>query len=326
MKEKILAALREDSSSFTSGKLLSEQLQCSRMAIWKHIEELREQGYRIESRHRRGYRLVSEIEPIDLQQWKSQLSSNHIGKELYYYPVTESTQIIAHQLAREGADEGTCVIADRQTGGRGRLGRKWHAPAGVGLWASFILRPRLPLESVSQMTLVIAAAVAKTLATFGYDPEIKWPNDILIKGKKVCGILTELQGDIDRVKYMIIGIGINVDQRLEEFDLDIQSKATSLYIVDSENRPDRSTLFIELCKQLENLYHIYIEHGFSPIRTIWETYAMAADQLIKVTTHQATYVGKINGITENGILIVKDELGKLHEIISADIEIYTEQQ
>lgn len=326
MKEKILAALREDSSRFISGKMLSEQFQCSRMAIWKHIEDLREQGYRIESKHRKGYRLISEIEPIQIDEWSSKIQTKSIGKVLHYFPVIETTQVIAHQLAREGALEGTCVLADRQTGARGRLGRKWHAPAGVGIWASFILRPELPLESVSQMTLVIAAAVAKTLASFGYDPEIKWPNDILIDGKKVCGILTELQGDIDRVKYMIIGIGINVDQRLEEFDPDILSRATSLYIADVNRSPDRSSLFIELCKQFENLYHIYLEHGFSPIRTIWETYAMAGSQQVRVMTHQTTFIGRIKGITESGVLIVEDDVGNVHEMISADIEIYTEQQ
>ncbi len=324
MKEKILKALRENTSRFISGKALSEQFQCSRMAIWKHVEELRVKGYRIESMHRKGYRLISEIEPINVNEWTSRLLTKNIGKELIYFPVVESTQVIAHQLAREGKSEGTCVLADRQTGGRGRLGRKWHAPAGVGIWTSFILRPKLPLESVSQMTLVIAASVAKTLVTFGYEPEIKWPNDILIKGKKVCGILTELQGDIDRVKYMIIGIGLNVDQRKEEFDQDIQSKATSLYIVDPLKRPDRSTLFIELCKQLEMLYNLYLEYGFSPIRTIWETYAMTTDQQVKVHTHQTSFIAKINGITESGILVVEDESGKTHEIISADIEIYTD--
>lgn len=319
----ILELLRVDRSNFHSGKYLSEQLSCSRMAIWKHIEELRESGYRIESKHRKGYRLISEIDPIDIHTWSSNLTTNTIGKELYYYPVIESTQVIAHQLARNGAAEGTCVLADQQTSGRGRLGRKWYAPAGVGIWASFILRPDLPLESIAQMTLVVASAVAKTLSTFGFDPEIKWPNDILIDGKKVCGILTELQGDIDRVKYMIIGIGINVDQRVEEIDADIRDRATSLYLVDPIKAPNRSTLFVELCKQIESLYQLYLDYGFSPIRTIWETYALSSVRNVKVHTHQSSFNGKIRGITEKGVLLVEDDHGDLHEIISADIELYT---
>lgn len=325
MKEKILAALRNNPTEFVSGKKLSELFNCSRMAIWKHIEELREQGFRIDSMHRKGYRLLTEIDPIHTKEWESRLTTKFLGKELIYYPVVESTQTIAHQLAREGKSEGTCVIADRQTGGRGRLGRKWQSPAGVGIWSSFIIRPNLPLESVSQMTLVVAAAVAKTLACFGYDPEIKWPNDILLNGKKVCGILTELQGDIDRVKYMVIGIGINVDQRAHELGEEIISRATSLFLTEPNNRPSRSTLFVELCKQFEVLYEIYQEHGFSPIRTIWETYALAAERKVMIHMHQTSFLGKIKGITDRGILLVENEHGEIHEIISADIEIYTEQ-
>lgn len=326
MKEQILDILRTDVTQFHSGKALSEHIGCSRMAIWKHIEELRENGYRIESKHRKGYRLLSEVDPIDIIEWNSRLNTQKIGRELRYFPVTESTQVIAHQLARSGHPEGTCVLADRQTGGRGRLGRKWHAPAGAGIWASFILRPDLPLESISQMTLVMAAAVAKTFASFGFDPEIKWPNDILINGKKVCGILTELQGDLDRVKYMIIGIGINVDQRAEEFDAEISERATSLYLVNAHKTPKRSTLFVELCKQIEALYQLYLEHGFTPIRTIWESYALTSKNYVKVNTHQASFVGRMKGITEKGVLIVEDESGELHEIVSADIEIYTDNE
>lgn len=324
MKEHILSALRKNTETYVSGKALSEKLQCSRMAIWKHVEDLREQGYRIESMHRKGYRLISEVDVLDPNALSLQLESQTIGSEIVYYPVVPTTQTIAHQLARQGYAEGTCVIADRQMEGRGRLGRKWHAPAGVGLWMSIILRPQLPLEYISQMTLVTAVAVAKAISYFGYAPVIKWPNDILIDGKKVCGILTELQGDIDRVKYLILGIGINVDQREEELDPQITDRATSLYIANGERCPKRSQLFIEVCKQLENLYTIYLQYGFAPIQSLWEAYAMSTMQKVKVHAHQQTFLGTLQGITEKGSLLVMDDHGEMHEIVSADIELYTQ--
>ncbi len=323
MKEKILSALRVQREGFISGSVLSEQFNCSRMAIWKHIEELREQGYRIESQHRKGYRLITEIDPIDPQEWKQVLRTRVIGQEVVYYPVVDSTQIIAHQLARDGAVDGTCVVADRQTGGKGRLGRKWHAVAGLGLWVSFILRPSLPIESVSQITLVVATAVAKTLSARGYNPEIKWPNDILINGKKVCGILTELHGDVDRVDYIIIGIGINVDHRFEDFAPEIVDRATSLYLENEQITTKRSDLFAELCLTLESVYMIYLNHGFAPIQSIWEAYSISAQQKVVVRTYHESYVGTLIGITEKGTLIVMNEQGEQKEIISADIELYT---
>lgn len=324
MKEKILSALRKNQEGYISGSALSKEFACSRMAIWKHIEELREQGYRIESQHRKGYRLISEVEPIDPIEWKQRLNTKLIGQEVHYIPVVDSTQIIAHQYAREGAVDGTCIIADRQTGGKGRLGRKWHSPAGVGLWVSFILRPNLPLHSVSQITLVGAAAIAKTLSAFGYDPKIKWPNDILIDGKKVCGILTELHGDVDRVDYIIIGIGVNIDHRREDFAADIAERATSLHLANAQIALKRSDLFAELCTHLENVYTIYMNHGFSPIQAIWEAYAISPQQKVVVHTHHAKYVGTLIGITEKGSLLVQNEEGEQKEIISADIELYTE--
>lgn len=324
MKEKILEALRGAKNHTLSGARLSEQLGCSRMAIWKHIEDLREKGYRIESLHGKGYRLVSEVDSMNPNDWQEPIPTRQIGRVTEYYPVVETTQAIAHQKAREGALHGTCIVADKQTGGKGRLGRSWHSPAGVGLWASFILRPSLPIEAVSQITLVMAAAVARTLAYFGYHPEIKWPNDLLLDGKKVCGILTELHGDLDQVRYLVTGIGINVDHREEDFSPEIRAIATSLYLQDAERKPKRHQLYFQLCKEIESLYQLFVDEGFTPIKILWESYALPFGRKIKVTTLKGSFFGNMKGITEKGLLLVTDEDGELHEIHSADIEICTD--
>lgn len=260
---------------------------------------------------------------LEGSEWTSLVTTEKIGKNLHIFESVESTQIIAHELARRGEPEGTTIIAHHQTSGKGRLGRKWQSPAGAGLWFSVILRPQLPKESVSQITLVSAVAVAKTLTSFGYEPTIKWPNDVLIHGKKVCGILTELHGDTDHVHYIVMGIGINVHQKREDFQEDLRDKATSLYMENSSILPERPELFAQFCKHFESLYSIYLQYGFSPIRTAWEAYAITNER-VKVYTNHHTYLGVIRGISDKGVLLFTDIDGKEHEIVSADIELYTD--
>lgn len=263
------------------------------------------------------------METLDVSEWQKWITTESIGKKLYLFESVESTQIIAHQLARDGEPEGTAVIAHQQTKGKGRLGRRWQSPSGAGLWFSLILRPETSLESVAQITLVSAAAVAKTLTSFGYEPTIKWPNDVLIKGKKVCGILTELHGDMDHVKYIVMGIGINVRQSHDQFDSEIADKATSLYLQNSSLVPENERLFAQFCKHFETLYSIYLEYGFSPIRTVWEAYAITYE-MVKVHMNHQTYTGIIKGISDKGVLLFTDSDGNDHEIVSADIELYTD--
>jgi BirA family biotin operon repressor/biotin-[acetyl-CoA-carboxylase] ligase len=321
VKDQILKALRENNDGYLSGEKLAERFRCSRMAIWKHIDELRNRGYRIESVHRKGYRLVADLDPIDPTQWSGPVDTKEIGREVLFFPEIDSTQQMAHQLAREGRPHGTAVLAELQHGGKGRLGRNWFSPAGVGLWTSIILRPNLTLEAAPQITLLIAAAVARTLVMFGYDPKIKWPNDILLAGRKVSGILTELQADLDRVKYIIVGIGLNIHQRLQDFPENIRDKAGSLYIINPEQTPRRELVFKTLCSQIESLYHLYMEHGFLPIKAIWESYSLPMGTRMKITSLKKVFEGTSVGITDQGVLLVKDEAGEIHQIHSADIEL-----
>ncbi|MBE3553891.1 MAG: biotin--[acetyl-CoA-carboxylase] ligase [Thermicanus sp.] len=318
MREKILESLR--SGAFQSGESLAKSLGCSRMAIWKHIEELKREGYRIEAVHRKGYRLLQEPDSLLPETWQEKLTTHGLGRTVYYYFEVDTTQTIAHEKAREGAPHGTLVLTEHQRKGRGRLGRVWTSLPGVGLWMSLVLRPPIPMEHAPHLTLLSAVAVAETLQTLGYAAMIKWPNDIYLHGRKVCGILTELNADMDQIGYAVVGIGINVHHREEDFPEEIRQKATSLYLDDPAQPPIRSHLLLLLLQRYELLYEQYLKEGFSSVKEKWLQYAIPMGWM-KVSTLKESFQGKMIGLTNEGALLVKDENGRLHTLYSAELEM-----
>ena len=219
----------DNEGKYISGQKISEELGCTRTAVWKHISELKKEGYEIEGIQKRGYRLISIPDSIRPHAIRMNLKTKRMGHEIHYDDVIDSTQDKAHTLALNGAQEGTAVITEQQLKGKGRLGRQWESPKGTGIWMSFILRPNIPPHQAPQLTLLTAVAVAQTIeAATEIQPEIKWPNDILINGKKAVGILTELQAEADLVQSIIIGVGINVNTK--SFPEHLKDKATSLLI------------------------------------------------------------------------------------------------
>ncbi|MBY0145450.1 biotin--[acetyl-CoA-carboxylase] ligase [Neobacillus niacini] len=321
LRKDLLDAFTNAGGSYLSGQRIAELLGCSRTAVWKHIEELRKEGFELEAVRRKGYRIVKTPEKITADELRLGLKTIFIGKNVHYEESVESTQKIAHRLAHEDAPEGTVIIAEEQLSGRGRMDRKWHSPKYTGIWMSIILRPNIPLPKAPQLTLLTAAAIVQGIEDItGVQPEIKWPNDILINGKKVTGILTELVAEADRINSVIIGIGMNVNQTKEDFPVELQEIATSL-LLEKGGKVSRADLIKSIFMNLEKLYLLYLEEGFFPIKLLWESYAISIGRKITARTLTHTIVGKAQGITDDGVLIVEDELGKTHHVYSADIEL-----
>jgi BirA family transcriptional regulator, biotin operon repressor / biotin---[acetyl-CoA-carboxylase] ligase len=321
IRKDLLDAFTNAGDTYLSGQYIAEVIGCSRTAVWKHIEELRKEGFELEAVRRKGYRIVKTPEKITADELRLGLKTEFIGKNIHYEESVESTQKIAHRLAYEDAPEGTIVIAEEQVTGRGRMDRKWHSPKYTGIWMSLILRPKIPLTKAPQLTLLAAVAIVQAIEEHtNSTPEIKWPNDILISGKKITGILTELQAESDRINSVIIGIGINVNQRKEDFPVELRETATSLLIEKDEN-VSRAELIKGIFLKLEKLYTLYLEKGFIPIKLLWESYAVSIGKVITARTLNTTIVGTALGITEDGVLLLKDHEDVTHHIYSADIEV-----
>ncbi|ARK30339.1 biotin--[acetyl-CoA-carboxylase] ligase [Halalkalibacter krulwichiae] len=325
LKEELLKVFAEHPGEFVSGEKISQKLGCSRTAIWKHIDELRKNGYQLESAPRKGYRLVSKGDGIQPHEVKVALKTNRFGSEITYFNEIESTQTVAHELSHKGVKEGHVVIANEQTAGKGRLGRKWYSKSGTSVSMSIILRPELPPQQTPQLTLLAAVAVVRAIkSNVGISCDIKWPNDILLNGKKLVGILTEMQADPDVVHSIIIGIGLNVNQDSSEFDDEIKEVATSLRIVKGRVI-ERAQLIAAILNELETLYDLYLEEGFKPIKSLWEANSISVGTYIYARTMREVIYGFAKGITDDGVLLVEDQQGVTHKIYSADIEIASQK-
>lgn len=319
IREKLLTLLVNRGEEYLSGEEISRQLQCSRTAIWKHMQELRKEGYEIEARPKIGYRLLYRPDRVAPEELKSYLKTRHLGHSIRYLSQTSSTQALAHQWAREGAEEGSLVITEEQTEGRGRMGRSWHSPSQSGIWMSLILRPPIPLTSAPHLTLLASVAVTRSLKReTGLPIWIKWPNDLLINGKKICGILTELRGEQDQIHYIVMGIGINVNVSLEQWPQELTGIATSLEI-EGKKSYSRPKLIASILRELEGLYLGYLEQGFEPIRILWEEAAGMIGKQVTSHTPQGVRTGTALGLAPSGALNLETKDGII-SLYSSDIE------
>ncbi|MCM3756887.1 biotin--[acetyl-CoA-carboxylase] ligase [Sporosarcina aquimarina] len=321
VKSELLKRMSAGKDNPVSGQLLADEYGVSRTAIWKYVKELESEGYEIGTIRKRGYYLIDSpdtVGPAAVQQF---LQTENYGRIIHHVESCPSTQILAHEEAQNGAADGTVIIADEQTAGKGRLSRPWSSVAGKGIWMSVITRPRLTPQQAPQMTLVAAVAIVRAIEELTtVTPTIKWPNDILVGGRKLTGILTELQADPDRVKAIILGIGMNVNQQSEEFPEEIRSIATSLCI--EEGQPiSRAKLAAKVLDYLELYVALYVEKGFAPIKLLWEGYADSIGKRVRISTLQDTYEATAKGISEDGRLEVELDDGTIRGIYSADIHI-----
>jgi BirA family transcriptional regulator, biotin operon repressor / biotin---[acetyl-CoA-carboxylase] ligase len=321
IRKKLLDAFSNNNDQYLSGQTLADTIGCSRTAIWKHIEELRKDGFELEAIRNKGYRIVKTPERVSADEIRLGLKTKFLGQSIHYENTVDSTQRVAHRLAYDQSLEGTVVVAEEQTLGRGRMERKWYSPKYTGIWMSIILSPKIPLPKAPQLTLIAAVAVVQAIEELTeLTPQIKWPNDILINGKKMTGILTELQAEADQINSVIIGMGINVNQKLEDFPIELREIATSLAIEQGVYF-SRSAIIRSVLTHLEKLYILYLEKGFFPIKILWESYAISIGKTIKARTLSNVIEGKALGITDDGILKIEDHSGEIHYIYSADIEL-----
>lgn len=322
MKDKIVKKLLASNGEAVSGQQLADEFNVSRTAIWKHMKTLQEEGYSFETIKKKGYVLTGVPNTVTAAQIKAELQTEQFGQDIYYYDVVDSTQNIAHRLAQDGAKHGTVVISEEQTAGKGRLMRPWESTRQKGIWLTVILRPDVPPHRAPQFTLVTAVAVVQALQELLVQakPQIKWPNDVLINGKKCTGILTEMQAESDVIQALLIGIGINVSQSESDFPKELQSIATSLKLEEGIDI-DRSKLIATLLHKLEIYTALYVTDGFDQIRKLWEANSCTIGQRLEVTTARETFIGEAIGITNDGVLRVQKDDGEVKEIYTADIKI-----
>lgn len=320
-KLEVLKRLQGAAGEPLSGQQLADTLAISRTAIWKHMNQLKEEGYVIETIRKKGYVLKKMPDIIDVAKIKASLQTTSFGHNIHYEEQLASTQPVAHQLAQEGAAEGTVVICEQQTAGKGRMLRPWVSEKGKGIWMSVILRPDVPTYKAPQFTLVAAVAVAKAIEdVVDVRPEIKWPNDLLINGYKCTGILTEMQAEPDRVNALIMGIGINVNHTMDDFPEELQTIATSLQMI-TQKEIDRATLIARILLYLEQYSAAYVAEGFTHIKREWENYSCTLGNRIRVTTLREQFVGEAIEISEEGILSVRLDDGEVKRVYSADITL-----
>ena len=257
--------------------------------------------------------------PLDLNSIRQRLAAQRLGTEFHYFAEIGSTNTYARRLAEQGAREGELVIAESQTEGRGRLGRHWVSPPNVNLYISFVLRPKLPPARAPQVTLMAAVALAETLQSFlPVAPSIKWPNDITVKGKKLAGILTEVNCGTDSVEFVILGIGVNVNYPVDLMPEEIHQRATSV-LVECQNKVSREDLLWRLIQDLDRCYGEIEENGFAPLAPRWEAYFGWRGQRVRIELLNQVVFGIAKGIDHDGALLLEDEDGGLQRVIAGDV-------
>ena len=318
---KILSALRADPDG-VSGAQLAEQLKISRAAVWARIEELRQAGYEIEAGPHFGYRLVRSPDALHADDLLARLGKTKIvGRDIRVFEETTSTNDVIEKLARDGVKEGVVVFAESQTKGRGRLGRKWMSPTHKGLWFSVLLRPELSPQETTQLTVASATALRRAIKTVtGLTAEIKWPNDLLIGGKKVVGILTEMSAELDRVRHVILGIGVDVNQAAAEFPPELRKIATSLKI-ESGEKVTRAELATEMLRELDADYARIGGGQFSAVADEWEAGCATLGENVSVQMGARLIRGHAEALDDDGALLVRTEHGHLERIIGGDVSL-----
>lgn len=313
----ILQHLRLAEATYVSGEQLSRALGMSRTAIWKHIRLLRAAGIEIDSQPRRGYRISFEPDYLEPELFKdSAIPAWHLVQQ------TDSTQTIAHRLAADQALHGTVVLAEQQTAGRGRMQRPWHSPYARGIWLSMILRPQISIQWSPQLTLLTAVAVCEALrAQTGLEIGIKWPNDLLLGECKLAGILLETVSEANQIRYVVAGIGINVNQVSADFPPELRTTATSLRMFDCHPRR-RTPLILATAERLLALLEEYENTGFSPILARWNRYNRTLLRRVRVLgARQQVIEGTALEVDEYGALLIRLDDGQLVKNYSGDLQL-----
>ena len=321
MRRKIIDFLKNNSSDFISGEDIANKLSISRAAVWKHIQTLRRNGYSILSRENVGYKLEKVPDLLLPEEVQTDLNTQIIGKNISYYDTVGSTNRIAKELATAGVSDGTVVVAEQQSGGKGRLGRSFFSPKSKSILCSIILRPKFLPNEAAKCTLMAAVAVSNAMLRFNLKPEIKWPNDILYDGRKVVGILTEISAEMSKINHIVVGIGVNVNINRDEFPLELQNIASSISEMKGENI-SRVEFFRAMLEEFDKLYIESNESGFKNILNQWREHNITLGKKIRVIP--AGSDNEFNAIAEDidseGALIVKTDNG-IEKVYAGDVSI-----
>lgn len=320
MRTRVLQLLRQHSGRHLSGEELSRLLSVSRTAIWKHMQSLKQEGYAIEAHPRLGYILIHTPDLLLSEEIKDRLRTTLLGKNIHYFTHVDSTNNEAKKLAFQGAPEGTIVVAEAQNSGRGRLARGWFSPLAKGVWLSVILRPPFAPHQAPKCTLMAAVALTRAIRSFtGITCGIKWPNDILLDGKKLVGILTEMSAEMDAINHVVIGMGVNVNIRADEFPEELSPIATSLLIASGEPI-SRLGLLCVMLQELEMLYNQVLRDGFASVLEEWRSLSVTLGQTVNVVAPGEQYSGVAITIDEDGALLV-DTGQDIRKVVAGDVSI-----
>jgi len=322
----LLKMLKENKGAYVSGQQICDRMGVSRTAVWKHVNVLREMGYVIESATKKGYMLIKEPDILIYDEVEPYLKTKYIGRNYFYFNTVGSTNTQAKALP-ENTPEGAVVVAEEQTAGRGRTGRAWVSPKGQGIWMSLYLKPDITPQEAPRLTHVAALAVARAIkSAVGISAGIKWPNDIIIDGKKVCGILTELSAEIDAVNSVVVGIGINVNN--ERFPEGLKDVATSLLIERKKTMPnqndgvvDRKALLAEVLNNFEKLYEGFLKGDFPDIIKDCKKLSVTIGRPVRVMEKGGGFDALAVDIDDRGALIVKKQDGSTEAVIAGEVSV-----
>lgn len=316
---RILELLRRQ-EGFLSGEDIGRELSITRAAVWKGIKKLREEGYEIEAVTNRGYRLTNPETMYNKRELEQGLKTKTMGQSIYFYEETDTTNNRARELALEGAPEGTLVVAEKQTAGRGRRGKVWESPLGTGIWMSLVLRPQIAPTEASVLTLLCGLATAEAIeAETGLSAGIKWPNDILINGKKAVGILTEMDCEMSEVHFVIPGIGINVNTA--SFPPEIAEIATSLYL-ECGKTVSRRRLVHKVLERLEEHYETFLRTGsFAAMLENYRKHCITLGKEVHVLGREPFFAEALDITPEGELLVRRADNGKEEVVFSGEVSI-----
>jgi len=319
-REMLLEHLKQSGGIWVSGAWLSRELGVSRAAVNKHVRHLQKVGYPIATSTRKGYLLGGPFDLVLPEEIRDGLRTRIFGAgDIVYLDVTDSTNLRAKNLAAGGAFEGTIVIAEMQTAGRGRKGRGWFSPPRQGIYVSLILRPTMTPSEAPGITLMTGVAAAEALLSLtDLDVRIRWPNDLMVGGRKIAGILTEISTEMDRIDHVVVGLGVNVNNRHEDLHPQIRESATSV-LIETGQVLARAGLIRAILEHFETSYAVFSQKGFEPFRQRWKELSGIIGRCIVVEMIGRTLAGEVLDIDPEGLLILRDDEGRRHRIVSGDV-------
>jgi BirA family biotin operon repressor/biotin-[acetyl-CoA-carboxylase] ligase len=320
LDEKILDILRDAGGTYVSGEDLCKLSGISRAAVWKRMEKLRDEGYDIEALPHLGYRLIGVPDRLIPGEIKWKLGTRVMGREIVSYKKADSTNDVAYSLAEKGMKEGSVIIAEEQARGKGRHGRQWVSPPKGGIYMSIILRPELAPNEIPKITLLAAVAVSKAIrAATGLPALIKWPNDIMVDGRKVCGILTEMRAQQDSIDFVVLGIGVNVNTPVRSLPKGASSLKAELEEAGKETPVSRIELTRSIIGSVEKYYDILEAGGAKSIIEEWKGLSAMLGSRVKVMLPKRSFEGRAHDIDRDGALIVRLDSGVLEKVSSGDV-------